>query len=84
MTATLQQTQLELPRLLELVRGGEEIVITSHGKPIARISPVPDTAPTTADRAGWLTELAALRARVATGRNGGASVEEILRDDRGE
>ena len=84
MTATLQETQSELPRLLELVRGGEEIVITSHGKPVARLSPVPGTLTPTTDRAGWLAQLAALRTRVATGRNGGPSVEEILRDDRGD
>lgn len=28
-----------LPKLLDLVEKGEEIVITRHGKPVARISP---------------------------------------------
>ncbi|HEX3999347.1 MAG TPA: type II toxin-antitoxin system prevent-host-death family antitoxin [Pirellulales bacterium] len=29
-----------LPELLELVRGGEEITITSSGSPVARLVPV--------------------------------------------
>ena len=84
MTATWQQTQAELPRLLELVRRGEDVVITAQGQPVARLSGVPAAAVAPLDRARWLGELTTLRTRVATGSPSGASVEEILAADRGE
>ena len=38
MTATVEQTQADLARMLELARKGEEIVITRSGEPIARLT----------------------------------------------
>ena len=39
------QAKTHLPALLERVARGEEIVITKHGKPIARLVPIGGTDP---------------------------------------
>ena len=38
MTATVEQTQADLARMLELARMGEEVVITRSGEPIAKLT----------------------------------------------
>ena len=38
MTATVEQTQADLARILELARQGEEVVITEVGEPIAKLT----------------------------------------------
>ncbi len=38
MTATVEQTQADLARMLELARQGEEIVITRSGEAIAKLT----------------------------------------------
>jgi len=89
MTATLEQTQADLSRLLELVRRGEDVVITQQGQPVARITsvPMPKPAPLSpAARVEWMAELAELRRQGSTGKTG-SSVETILdelREERGE
>lgn len=82
MTATVEQTQSDLVRLVSLVQQGEEVVITDHGRAVARLSAVvqPGTSP---DRRAWLTRLADLRRQLATGKSG-PSVEQLLHEDRGE
>jgi antitoxin (DNA-binding transcriptional repressor) of toxin-antitoxin stability system len=81
MTATLEQTQAELPRLVSLAQQGEEVVITSQGRAVAKLSAVPPSAPPP-NRQAWLARLAELRERLSTGKTG-AAVEEILDEDRG-
>ena len=39
------QAKTHLPALLERVARGEQIVITKHGKPIARLVPIGSTDP---------------------------------------
>jgi prevent-host-death family protein len=39
-TVTLVEAKARLSRLLDKVEGGEEVVITRHGRPVARLSPV--------------------------------------------
>jgi prevent-host-death family protein len=80
MIATLEQTQREMPRLLELVAQGERIVITVEGRPVAKLTGL--AKPSRDNLEQWLAKLDRLRARTATG-NPGPSVEEILADDRG-
>ncbi|WP_109484854.1 type II toxin-antitoxin system Phd/YefM family antitoxin [Occallatibacter savannae] len=46
-------------KLLDLVEAGEEVVITRHGKPVARLIPNSDALPSKLDRA----RSAALRIR---------------------
>lgn len=38
------EAKTHLPRLLERVAGGEEITITKHGKPVARLVPAEPVA----------------------------------------
>ena len=38
MTATVEQTQADLSRILELARNGEEVVITCGGEPVAKLT----------------------------------------------
>ena len=82
MTATLEQTQSDLLRLINLAQRGEEVVITSQGQPVAKLTGLPQPR-TAADRRVWLAKLAALRERCATGKTG-LTVEQILDEDRGE
>ena len=59
-----------LPQLLDDVEAGETIVITRHGRPIARL--VPDEAQRNADAAAAVEAIRALR------KGGKVTVEEIL------
>ena len=82
MTATLEQTQTDLLKLLRKVQEGEEVVITNEGRPVARLTGLPQTNPSP-DRQIWLAKLAELRQRVATGKTG-PTVVQILDEDRGD
>ncbi|MEI7935468.1 MAG: type II toxin-antitoxin system prevent-host-death family antitoxin [Verrucomicrobiota bacterium] len=81
MTATLEQTQADLVKLLGMVQQGEEVVITSHGRPVAKLTGVPQTNPAP-NRQAWLAKLAQLRQRLSTGKTG-PTLEQILDEDRG-
>lgn len=88
MTATLEQTQNELPRLVRLAQQGEEVLITEDGKAVARITALrgpsgPPAKPWDLERKqAWLSELDGLRAKVGTGK-AGPSIQEILDEARG-
>ena len=82
MTATLEQTQADLLKLLGVVQQGEEVVITSQGRPVARLTAMPQANPLP-DRQAWLATLAELRQRLSTGKTG-LTVEQILDEDRGD
>ena len=81
MTATLEQTQADLLKLLRMVQQGEEVVITSQGRPVAKLTGVPQANPSP-NRQAWLAKLAQLRQRLSTGKTG-LTVEQILDEDRG-
>ena len=82
MTATLEQTQSDLQRLVNLVQQGEEVVITSQGQAVARLTAVPRVTPSP-DRQAWLAKLRGLRESTATGKNA-PTTEQILDDLRAE
>ncbi|MDB6040378.1 MAG: hypothetical protein JWM99_4219 [Verrucomicrobiales bacterium] len=82
MTATVEQIRSDLPRLIELVQRGEEVVITMKGQVVAKLTGVPQ-AKSPSDRRTWLTKLARLRSSTATGKVT-PTTEEILGDLRGE
>jgi prevent-host-death family protein len=82
MTATLEQTQADLLKLLGIVQQGEEVVITSQGRPVAKLTAVPQANPSP-NRQAWLARLADLRQRLSTGKTG-LTVEQILDEDRGD
>jgi prevent-host-death family protein len=81
MTATLEQTQADLLKLLGLVQQGEEVVITSQGRPVAKLTGLPQAGPTP-NRQAWLAKLAQLRQQLSTGK-AGPSIEQLLDEDRG-
>lgn len=88
MTATLSESQRDLPRLVELVGQGEDVIITVAGEPRARLTrppaPAPSPrAPTPVQREKWIEELAELRRSNDTGKHG-PTVEEILAEDRAD
>ena len=82
MTPTLEQTQADLLKLLGMVQQGEEVVITSQGRPVAKLTAVPQANPSP-NRQAWLARLADLRQRLSTGKTG-LTVEQILDEDRGD
>lgn len=82
MTATLEQTQSDLLKLVNLVQQGEEVVITSQGRAVAKLSAVPQSSPSP-NRQAWLARLAELREQLSTGKTG-LTVEQILDEDRTE
>lgn len=45
------EAKTHLPALLERVANGETIVITKHGKPVARLVPARDDSPMSVDEA---------------------------------
>jgi len=82
MTATLEKAQSDLAKLVNLAQRGEEIMITSEGRTVARLTGVPDVKPS-AGRQAWLARLARLREETATGKTS-PTTEEILDDLRSE
>ncbi len=82
MTATLEQTQCDLLKLVNLVQKGQDVVITSQGRPVARLTAARPSGPSP-NRLAWLARLAELRAQLSTGKEG-LTAEEILAEDRGE
>ena len=82
MTATLEQTQSDLLKLVNLVQQGQEVVITSQGRPVARLTAVPSSAPSP-NRLAWLARLRRLRESTATGKTS-PTTEQILDDLRAE
>ena len=58
MIATLRESKTRLSELVNLANSGEEILITVHGQPKARILSVSEPRSDTTD---WLRELSALR-----------------------
>ena len=66
-----------LAELLEKVEGGEEITITRHGKPVAKLVPVNST--TAGER------MAAIRRIQNLGENlslGGVKIKDLIREGR--
>jgi prevent-host-death family protein len=65
-----------LGSLLDKVEEGEEIVITRHGRPVARL--VPNSG--AVDRTQAMAAAARIRARAATQATGGFDWESLKRD----
>jgi prevent-host-death family protein len=82
MTATVEQTQNDLFGMIRRAVGGEEIVITQGGEPVAKLTGI-QRAPTEAQRQAWLERLRRHRAETATGVIGKSS-DEMLEEDRAD
>jgi len=82
MTATLEQTKADLARLVGLAQQGEEVVITSEGRAVARLTGVAPAKPSP-NRPAWLAKLARLREATATTKTS-PSTEKILEELRAD
>ena len=67
MTATLRETKAKLSEMVKRASQGEEVVITVHGKEMAKLIGLPKKEKKL-DKKKWLTELAQLRRKYSTGR----------------
>jgi prevent-host-death family protein len=83
MIATLRETKSKLSQLVRRAARGEEVIITVHGRPKARLAPMPRQNAT--DRAAWLTELRALHRRcgIPKAASDSTSLVSELREERG-
>lgn len=82
MTATIEQVQEDCLTLIALAQRGEDVVITSQGQAIGRLTGIA-VRPASPNRQAWLEKLASLRKRTTTGRVTPTS-ETILDDLRAE
>jgi antitoxin (DNA-binding transcriptional repressor) of toxin-antitoxin stability system len=82
MTATLEQTKADLLRLIGLAQQGEEVLIVSQGRSVARLTGVPQATPAP-NRQAWLAKLSRLREATSTGKTT-PTAERILEDLRSE
>lgn len=80
MIATFRESKTRLSELVSIANSGEEILITVHGRPKARILPVSEPHSDTAD---WLRELSDLRSSLGqTSTSQKPSALEEVREDR--
>jgi prevent-host-death family protein len=82
MTATLRETKAKLSEMVRRASQGEEVVITVHGKQMARLVGVPKRAKKL-DKKKWLAKLARLRRQTGTGIVG-MTAQEIQDEDRAD
>jgi prevent-host-death family protein len=80
MTATLRETKAKLSEMVKRASQGEEVIITVHGKEMAKLVGLP-TRPKKFDKKKWLAELAHLRRKYSTGRRS-RTAEEIVSEGR--
>jgi prevent-host-death family protein len=71
------EAKTHLPALLARVERGETLTITRHGRPIAELRPIRESAGLTVDDA-----VAGLRAFRAGRSLGGLSVRDLIEDGR--
>ena len=72
------EAKTHLPQLLERVARGEEVLITRHGKPVARLVPTTRTRPRPDVRAA----VEAMKEFRKGQTLGGLSVRELIEDGR--
>src|SRR6266568_2702678 len=80
MTATLRETKAKLSEMVRLASQGEEVVITVHGKQVAKLVGLPKR-PREIDKRKWLAKLARLRKQTGTGIIG-MTAQEIQDENR--
>jgi prevent-host-death family protein len=82
MIATLRETKAKLSQMVKLAANGEEVLITVHGKQMAKLVGLPKRAKKL-DKKKWLAELARLRRKYSTGRVT-MTAQEIQDENRAE
>lgn len=85
MITNLRDAKAHLSLLVQRAAGGEEVIITVHGKPAARLTGVASPVASARDVRAWLRELAdeAEAARCGALRSTPQEVWDGLRADRG-
>jgi prevent-host-death family protein len=83
MTATLRETKAKLSEMVRLASQGEEVIITVHGKQMAKLVGLPSQTKKL-DKKKWLAELARLRRKYSTGRvtMTAQEIQDEIRADR--
>jgi prevent-host-death family protein len=74
-TVTLAQAKAHLSELIDKVEGGEVVVITRHGKPVARLSAIARTKV-------QVRSLAAFRAKMPRSRAPNVKLLRQMRDEQ--
>lgn len=85
MRASVRELKDHLSDYLRRVQNGEEIVVTSHNRPVAKLVPVPESeAKRTPTRAEVLADLARLRQELAKTIPPQQPINEFIRELRDE
>jgi prevent-host-death family protein len=85
MDVATAELRAKLSAYLERAAAGEQITVTSRGRPIAVLGPVVDTVGlSTAVDAGWVTPASARGLRPVRRHRSGSSVEQVVTEDRAE
>lgn len=71
------EAKAQLSQLVERVAQGEEVLVTRHGKPVARLV-APEASSDAAALAQWTAELRAFRRGVDRGAKHGSSLAELI------
>lgn len=82
MIATLRETKAKLSEMVKRAAGGEDVLITVHGKKVAKLVGLPKQS-RRLDKKKWLEGLARLRRQTRTGAVG-MTAEEIQDENRTE
>ena len=82
MVATLRETKAKLSHMVKLAAGGEEVLITVHGKEVAKLVGLPKPGKKL-NKEKWLAELARLRRKYRTGKVT-ITAQQIQDEDRAE
>ena len=78
MTASIREAKSKLSELIDSAERGEEVIITAHGKPRAKLVPIPKRT-----RRGFdMDKLRRLAKRGSTGKKGGPGSTKIISDLR--
>ena len=73
------EAKTHLPRLLDEVEAGRSIVITKHGRPVARLVPMTEVATTSRDADALLARLREARKGVTLGS---LSIKQLREEGR--
>lgn len=71
------EAKAQLSQLVERVAQGEEVLVTRHGKPVARLV-APETSSDVAALAEWTADLRAFRRGIDRGAKPGSSSAELI------
>ncbi len=80
MITSLRETKTRLSEFVQLAQKGEDIIITVHGKPKARLTAIQD--PQALDRKAWADELLKLQRNYTKMDDSAVSIVNDLRKER--